>query len=789
MQIESSRSQTLHEDPVSLRGHRWERFGICEFLEAAGEQMIPLLRAATEMRDSGHGSRITFSKNAFIPLTHLCRNVCHYCTFAERPAKGRSVFMSTQEVIEVAQRSAAAGCKEILLTLGDKPELRYSKARQELEMLGHKTTISYLKEVAALIVQETGLLPHLNPGVVQEDEIRQLRGVSVSQGLMLETAAERLCERGGPHFGSPDKHPTRRLETIEAAGRCAVPFTTGLLIGIGETREERIDALLQLREINDRYGHIQELIIQNFKPKPGTLMSAQPEPHSDELRWTVAVARLLFGPEMNIQAPPNLLSGELVTLIDAGINDWGGISPVTQDFVNPEAPWPSVARLEDVVGKRSKNLCERLGIYPDYVLNLDQWVDQEMTGPTLALADGEGLARDSDWFAGDSNSKSLETCPCIPTVRGGDHLVRRILDRSLRGDELDQAEVEALLTTRGNDFRLVCEAANELRQQAAGENVTYVVNCNINYTNICTFRCTFCAFAKKSKRFKGSDEPYKRELNEILEMARQAVENGATEVCLQGGIHPSYSGEWYLEVAKSIHAQYPELHIHAFSPLEVWHGAETMKLTVEEYLVLLKEAGLKTLPGTAAEILDDEIRAVLCPDKLNRSLWLEIVSAAHRLEMPTTATLMFGHIERPEHIAKHLLDIRNLQRETGGFSEFVPLPFVHMQAPIWLKGKARRGPTFREAVLVHAVARLALNPYLKNIQVSWTKMGVAGAKYCLNAGANDLGGTLMRESISRAAGATYGQEFSRVDMRHLIYSIGRQPIQRTTRYELLEHAV
>lgn len=370
----------------------------------------------------------------------------------------------------------------------------------------------------------------------------------------------------------------------------------------------------------------------------------------------------------------------------------------------------------------------------------------------------------------------------------GDYLIHRILERSLRGDELEESEVESLLTTRGNDFRLVCEAANELRQQVAGDNVTYVVNCNINYTNICTFRCTFCAFSKKTKRFKGSDAPYKRELSEILEMARQAVENGATEVCLQGGIHPSYSGEWYLEVAQSIHAQYPDLHIHAFSPLEVWHGAQTIGLPVEEFLALLKEAGLKTLPGTAAEILDDEIRAVLCPDKLNRDLWLEIVSAAHRLEMPTTATLMFGHVERPKHIAKHLLDIRNLQRETGGFSEFIPLPFVHMQAPIWLKGKARRGPTFREAVVVHAVSRLVLNPYLKNIQVSWTKMGVEGAKYCLNAGANDLGGTLMHESISRAAGANHGQEFGSADMRHLIHSIGRQPTQRTTRYELVEHA-
>ncbi len=776
------------EEPVISAGYRWERSEIREFMKASGKEITPLLRAAAEMRDFGHGSRITFSKNAFIPLTHLCRNVCHYCTFAERPAKGRPAFMSTEQVIEIARRSAAAGCKEILLTLGDKPELRYSTVRQELEMLGHKTTISYLKEIAGLILQETGLLPHLNPGVVEEDELRQLRGVSVSQGLMLETTAERLCERGGPHFGSPDKYPTKRLETIEAAGRSAVPFTTGLLVGIGETREERIDALLRLREINDRYDHIQELIIQNFKPKPRTLMSKQPEPHAEELRWTIAVARLLFGPEMNIQAPPNLVSGELVTLIDAGINDWGGISPVTQDFVNPEAPWPSVERLEDVVSKRSKNLCERLATYPRYVVNHDHWLDKAMIGPTLALTDGEGLARDSDWFAGDSDSKSFGLCPSMSMVWEGDYLIHRILERSLRGDELEESEVESLLTTRGNDFRLVCEAANELRQQVAGDNVTYVVNCNINYTNICTYRCTFCAFSKKTKRFKGSDAPYKRELSEILEMARQAVENGATEVCLQGGIHPSYSGEWYLEVAQSIHAQYPDLHIHAFSPLEVWHGAQTMGLPVEEFLALLKEAGLKTLPGTAAEILDDEIRAVLCPDKLNRDLWLEIVSAAHRLEMPTTATLMFGHVERPKHIAKHLLDIRNLQRETGGFSEFIPLPFVHMQAPIWLKGKARRGPTFREAVVVHAVSRLVLNPYLKNIQVSWTKMGVEGAKYCLNAGANDLGGTLMHESISRAAGANHGQEFGSADMRDLIHSIGRQPTQRTTRYELVEHA-
>jgi len=747
-----------------------------------GAELTALMGEAARLRDLGHGDLITYSRNVFIPLTHLCRDVCHYCTFAETPNDDRPAFMSPDAVLRVARDAAAAGCTEALFTLGDKPELRYARARRALADMGHATTLSYLAEMAALVQRETGLLAHVNPGVLTRDDMQMLRRVSVSQGLMLESLSERLCQRGGPHFGSPDKHPAARLETVRLAGELSVPFTSGLLIGIGETRAERIDALLALRDLHDAHGHIQELIIQNFKPKPGTRMADAAPADFDELLWTIAAARLLFGPVMNIQAPPNLTDGDLAPLIAAGINDWGGVSPLTPDYVNPEAPWPAVTALAEQTAAAGKVLVERLAVYPPYARDAQTWLDADTRGAVMRHGDADGLARTGTWFAGATTPApdgiNDFPLPAIATERTTD----AILDRATGGADLSESEVSHLLSARGPAAERVCDTADQLRRQVVGDEVTYVVNCNINYTNICTYHCAFCAFSKGRAKDEFRDRPYLRGADDVVALAAEAVARGATEVCLQGGIHPSYTGDTYLGHAAAVHAAFPDLHIHGFSPLEIWHGAETLGLPVAEFLIRMKAAGLRSLPGTAAEILDDEVRAIICPDKLTTDIWLDIMAAAHGVGLPTTATIMFGHVEGPHHVARHLLRLRQLQQRTGGFTEFVPLPFVHMESPIALKNQARRGPTYREAVLMHAVARLALHPHIPNIQTSWVKMGLGGAEACLRAGANDLGGVLMKESISRAAGAAHGQEFEAGDMRALITGMGRQPRQRSTDY-------
>jgi FO synthase len=743
-----------------------------------------LMRAAAARRDAAHGAVVTYSRKVFIPLTRLCRDVCHYCTFAHPPRKTEAAYLTLDQILAIARAGAAAGCKEALFTLGDKPELRYRAAREALSQLGHSTTLSYLADAARVVLAETGLLPHMNPGVLGAPDIAALRKVSVSQGIMLESAADRLCERGGPHHGSPDKRPAARLETIRLSGEAGVPVTTGLLIGIGETRAERIEALLMLRDLHDRYGHIQEIIVQNFRPKPGTRMAKVPAPSLEEHLWTIAVARLLFDPGMNIQAPPNLSPGALRQLVNAGINDWGGVSPVTPDHVNPEAPWPDLDVLAQTTGDAGKELVERLAIYPSYVREMDRWVDPGLRTALLHRTDSDGFPRNDRWSPGMQDRPpaaelGLTVAPCFAAPRGE---FKTILVRARRGETLREGEVVELFRARGRDFSAVCAAADELRKEVNGDIVTYVVNRNINYTNICGYRCQFCAFAKGKTSENLRGKPYDLPLDEIQRRAREAWERGATEVCMQGGIHPTYTGATYLEICRAVKAVVPEIHVHAFSPLEVWQGARTLGLSLEDFFAELKRAGLGTLPGTAAEILDDEVRATLCPDKIKTDEWLEVMRTAHKAGFRTTATIMFGHMERLAHWARHLLRLRALQSETGGFTEFVPLPFVHMEAPIYRKGRARRGPTFREAVLMHAVARLTLHPLIPNIQTSWVKMGPEGVKACLRAGVNDLGGTLMDESISRAAGASHGQEMAPTMMEELIRSAGRRPRERTTLY-------
>jgi len=748
---------------------------------AQGADLVALMEVAEALTQQGHGQRVSYSRKVFIPLTQLCRDVCHYCTFAQAPKRGAPAFLSPEQVLSIARAGQQAGCKEALFTLGDKPELRYRVAREQLATLGYDSTLSYLEAMARLVMEETGLLPHLNPGVMSHDETAHLRPVSVSMGLMLESTATRLCEKGGPHWGSPDKRPEVRLAAIEAAGALHVPFTTGLLIGIGETRAERIEGLLALRDLQDRYGHIQEIIVQNFRAKAGTRMAGAPEPSLAEQLWTIAMARILFGPDMATQSPPNLRSEQHGELIRAGINDWGGVSPVTPDHVNPEAPWPHLDDLERLTEMNGRTLIERLAVYPRYLQAPETWLDSAVRPVILQAMDGEGYARDDTWQAG-----SQRPVPPLPLPKAGQaessQPVARALAAAMRGNDLSETDVAALLSARGHDVAAVAAAADRLRASTVGDKITYVVNRNINYTNVCLYRCGFCAFSKGRTTAALRGRPYDLAEEEIARRVAEAWQRGATEVCLQGGIHPQYSGATYLKILKIVKSAAPQIHIHAFSPLEVTHGARTLGLSLGAFLKQLKEAGLASLPGTAAEVLDDEVRQIICPDKVNTAEWLEVMETAHGLDLPTTATVMFGHVEAPHHLARHLLRIRNLQSKTGGFTEFVPLPFVHMEAPIWIKGQARPGPTFREALLMHSVARLVLHPLIRNIQVSWVKMGPEGAALCLRAGANDLGGVLMNESITRAAGASHGQEMAPDRFEALSRKLGRRPAQRTTLY-------
>jgi FO synthase len=720
---------------------------------------------ARRLRHEGFGRLVTYSPKVFVPLTTLCRDVCGYCTFARPPRRGERAYMSIDDVLGIARAGAAAGCHEALFTLGDQPERRYKVAREELRALGCETTLEYLARAARAVLDETGLLPHLNPGAMSLDDLRELRRVSASMGIMLETASDRLSARGMPHWASPDKIPARRLATIEAAGAARVPFTTGVLIGIGETREERIEALLAIRELGERYGHVQEVIVQNFRAKPGTRMAGHPEPSLDDHLWTIAAARILLGPDWSIQAPPNLAYDDFPRLLDAGINDWGGVSPVTIDHVNPEAPWPEIERLQTATERRGLQLAPRLAVYPRYIEA--EWIDPAVLPHVLRRADALGLAREGDWSPGED-----KPVPFIP---------RDALPLDTR-DELGEEETVRLFRARGEELHRVLAAADRLRREVCGDEVTYVVTRNIQYTNVCYFRCGFCAFSKGKLAANLRGPAYLVPTSEIVRRVEEAWARGAVEVCLQGGIHPAFTGDYYLSVVRAIREAVPEIHVHAFSALEVWQGAATLGVPLDEYLAALRDAGLGSLPGTAAEVLDDEVRRVICPDKVTTDQWLRVHDAAHRVGLRSNNTIMFGHVDGPVSWARHLARVREQQRSTGGFTEFVPLPFVHMEAPMYLKGRARKGPTFAEVLLMHAVGRLALHPWITNVQVSWVKAGPGGVEAALRAGVNDLGGTLMNESISRAAGAGFGQEMPPEGMEAMIRAAGRTPRQRTTLY-------
>ena len=739
-----------------------------------------LMPSAESLTLEGFGTVVTYSRKVFIPLTQLCRDVCHYCTFAKAPRNLKGAYLTADEVLAIARAGQAVDCKEALFTLGDKPEERYRVARAALDEANATSTLDYLERMARLVLEQTGLLPHLNPGVMDVTDFQRLKPVSASMGLMLESASERLCQRGGPHFGSPDKLPARRLATLRAAGESRVPMTTGLLIGIGETRQERIESLLALRELQETFGHLQEIIIQNFKAKPGTKMAAAAEPSLDEQLWTIAVARLLFGPDMSIQAPPNLQPEGLAQLVKAGINDWGGVSPVTPDHVNPEAPWPHLEQLDHDTRSAGRTLVERLALTPKYATRPELWTDPAMTSRVRRASDSRGFARPDRWYAGSGAELPARAHP--PASAAPSSRITSILRAVHAEHALTESDIVRLFSVEGRELDEVVTAADTLRAQSVGDTVTYVVNRNINYTNICKYHCGFCAFSKGRGAADLRGPAYNLDLEEIARRTVEAAAAGATEVCLQGGIHPSFTGETYLSIVRAVKDAVPDIHVHAFSPLEVKHGATTLGLPLSAYLERLRDAGLSTLPGTAAEILEDEVRAIICPDKLRTREWLEVIGTAHEVGLRTTATIMYGHVEQPVHWARHLLRLRELQARTGGITEFVPLGYVHMEAPLWRKGRTRSGPTFREAVLMHAVSRLVLHPLIRNIQTSWVKMGAQGAAICLGAGANDLGGTLMNESITRAAGGVHGQELDAGKLEALARSIGRPARQRTTLY-------
>jgi len=790
-------------------------------MQATGDHLRELLSIARGLRELVHGTRVTYSRKVFIPLTMLCRDHCHYCTFAKPPAKLDRPFLAPEEVVAIAAAGARLGCKEALFTLGDRPEERYPVAREWLAARGFASTLEYLRAVAIAVIEQTGLLPHLNPGVMSYEDMARLKHVAPSMGLMLETSSQRLSERGGPHFGSPDKLPAVRLRTIEDAGRLAIPFTTGILVGIGETARERAASLFAIRELHRRYGHVQEVIVQNFRAKPGTAMAQAPEPEEEAFLAAVATARVVLGPRMHVQAPPNLSEPEQQSrLLDAGIDDWGGVSPLTPDHVNPERPWPALGLLASRTADRGLELRERLTIYPEFALRPDPYLAGKMRAPVAALISPDGLAAEGrtpepvPWqdpevawkprsteltFAKGPNARLRADAEVVygqtdvpertrawraervaPARLASE--IRAGLRKAQRHRAITDAEALALFRAEGAALEALCEVADDLRREAVGDDVTYVVNRNINFTNVCYVGCRFCAFAQREV----DAESYTLTLAEIADRTREAAAWGCTEVCMQGGIHPDLPGTFYFDLLDAVRSAAPDIHIHAFSPMEVLNGASKLGISFGEFLQECRRRGLGTIPGTAAEILDDDVRWVLTKGKLPADSWEEIVRTAHALGIRSSSTIMFGHVDAPPHWVFHIRRLAEIQRDTGGFTEFVPLSFVHQNAPIYLAGKARPGPSFDDNRRMHAVARILLDGVIHNVQVSWVKMGVEACQTILNGGANDFGGTLMEETISRMAGATWGIRMEPRQLRDAIIAIDRTPVERTTTYERLQ---
>jgi FO synthase len=792
-------------------------------LAARGEDLARLLDVASRLRELGHGRVVTYSRKVFIPLTMLCRDRCHYCTFAKPPARLDRPYLTPGEAVEIAEAGRRMGCKEALFTLGDRPEERYPQARAWLAERGYGTTLEYVRAVAIRVIEETGLLPHLNPGVMSYAELASLKHVSASMGIMLETSSDRLSERGGPHAGSPDKVPAVRLRTIEDAGRLAIPFTSGILVGIGETLRERAASLFALRDAHRRYRHVQEVIVQNFRAKAGTAMRDAPEPADEEFLAAVATTRVVFGAAMHVQAPPNLSDpAQRLRLLDAGIDDWGGVSPLTPDHVNPERPWPAIDALASTTAERGLELRERLAIHPAYALRPEPFLAAKMRAPVAALIGPDGRARpgavaepiawqdpdvtwkprttdltfakgalaglraDADLVYGDLDevaARGARAPRSLPRPASGS--IVSTLARAAQGRPIDDAAALELFAAEGPDLERLCRVADDLRHDAVGDEVTYVINRNINFTNVCYVGCRFCAFAQREV----DPEAYTLTLEQVADRAEEAWAAGATEVCMQGGIHPDLPGTFYFELLDAVKARTPGMHVHAFSPMEILNGSTRLGISFREFLQECRDRGLGTIPGTAAEILDDDVRWLLTKGKLPADTWEEIVRTAHGLGIRSSSTIMFGHVDGPEHWVAHLRRLGRIQVDTGGFTEFVPLPFVHQNAPIYLAGAARPGPSFDDSLRMHAVGRILLDGLIPNVQVSWVKLGIEACQAILRAGANDFGGTLMEETISRMAGAEHGIAMEPAGFDAAIRAIGRIPAVRTTTYDRLPVAV
>ncbi|MCP9950550.1 bifunctional FO biosynthesis protein CofGH [Actinomadura madurae] len=803
-------------------GKTLDRSEATTLLQARGARLDELLAYAARTRDAGLDAAgrpgvITYSRKVFIPLTRLCRDRCGYCTFATVPHKLDSPYLSPDEVLEIARRGAEMGCKEALFTLGDRPEDRWKQAREWLDAHGYDDTLSYVRAMAIRVLEETGLLPHLNPGVLTWRDFQRLKPVAPSMGMMLETTATRLfSERGGPHFGSPDKDPAVRLRVLEDAGRTNVPFTTGILIGIGETVEERADAIFEIRRTMREYGAIQEVIVQNFRAKPDTKMRGVPDAELDELAATIAVTRLVLGPKARVQAPPNLVADQYALMLRAGIDDWGGVSPLTPDHVNPERPWPQIDELAERTAEAGFALRERLTIYPEYVRRGEPWLDPRLTGHVAALADpATGLAREDAVLEGrpwqepdggfeasgrtdlhteiDTTGRTSDRRDDFDEVYGDWDALRDRMSAPSRFDAdvkaalaraerdpggLSDDEALALLHADGPELDALAALADGLRRDTVGDDVTYVVTRNINFTNVCYTGCRFCAFAQR----RTDADAYTLSLEQVGDRVDEAWEAGATEICMQGGIHPDLPGTAYFDLAREVKKRAPDIHLHSYSPMEVVNGASRTDLSIREWLLAAKEAGVDSLPGTAAEILDDDVRWVLTKGKLPADQWVEVVTTAHELGIPTTSTMMYGHVDTPAHWVAHIKLLRSIQERTGGFSEFVLLPFVHHNSPIYLAGLARPGPTVRENIAVHALARILLHGAISNIQTSWVKLGDELCTRVLQGGVNDLGGTLMEETISRMAGSENGSFKPISELEAIAARAGRPARQRTTLY-------
>jgi FO synthase len=796
-------------------------------LHARGDDLVTLCESAARVRDAGladagRSGVVTYSRKVFVPLSRLCRDRCHYCTFATVPHRLDAPFLSPDEVLDIARSGAALGCKEALFTLGDRPEDRWPQAREWLESRGYDSTLAYLRAMAVLVLEETGLLPHLNPGVMSWEEMARLRPVAASMGMMLETTSRVLFSKpGGVHYGSPDKDPAVRLRVLADSGRLAIPFTTGVLVGIGETYADRVESLRQIRAVAREFGHVQEVLVQNFRSKPDTAMRHADDLPADEHLATIAVARLLLGPRMRVQVPPNLSEPEQIPrLLAAGADDWGGVSPVTADHVNPERPWPTLDSLAELSRQAGFRLAERLAVQPEWAT--EAWLDPRVVPHVNALAGSDGLADpaavvvgrpwqepDSDWgstgrvdlaTAIDTQGRRTERRGDFSEVYGDWSVLREKVDAdaaehatapridgdvlaALRSAERDPAaltddEAVVLAQADGPALDALVGLADDVRRDTVGDTVTYVVTRNLNFTNVCYTGCRFCAFAQR----RTDADAFTLSLSEVGDRVDDAVAAGATEICMQGGIHPDLPGTAYFDLAREVKRLAPTVHLHAFSPMEVVNGATRTGLSIREFLVALREAGVGSIPGTAAEILDDDVRWVLTKGKLPTATWIEVVSTAHEVGLRSSSTMMYGHVDQPRHWVTHLRTLARIQARTGGFTEFVALPFVHQSSPIYLAGVARPGPTERDNLAVHALARVMLHGLVPNIQTSWVKMGVEGTRAMLQAGANDLGGTLMEETISRMAGSQHGSSKTPEELAEIAWGIGRPVRERTTTY-------